>query len=108
MEDSVLTEEDIEWEVWRLRTNGYGGPSWIRSEHLWGWLREARKAEVAAEAAAETAGETDVEETVTKELLHWKKVVVLDQAAFREERLVEEATWQAVILIPKGVGTNVA
>ena len=54
VEDSVLTEEDIEWEVWRLRTNGYGGPSWIRSEHLWGWLREYWKAEVEAEAAAET------------------------------------------------------
>ena len=30
------------------------------------------------------------------------RVVELVQTAFGEERLVEESTWQAVVLIPKG------
>ena len=33
---------------------------------------------------------------------NWTTVVDLVQAAFQEGKLVEEATWQAVVLIPKG------
>ena len=34
----------------------------------------------------------------------WGKVVEMTQTAFREGKLVEEATWQTVVLIPKGKG----
>ena len=36
------------------------------------------------------------------DLYHWHKVMELLQVDFREGRLEEEATWQAVVLIPKG------
>ena len=35
---------------------------------------------------------------------HWERVVELIQTAFRDGELAEEATWQAVVLIPKGKG----
>ena len=34
----------------------------------------------------------------------WGKVVELTQTAFRDGNLAEEATWQTVVLIPKGKG----
>ena len=34
----------------------------------------------------------------------WGKVVELTQTAFRDGNLTEEATWQTVVLIPKGKG----
>ena len=34
----------------------------------------------------------------------WGKVVELTQTAFREGNMTEEATWQTVVLIPKGKG----
>ena len=34
----------------------------------------------------------------------WKKVVELTQTAFGEELLAEEATWQAMVMVPKGKG----
>ena len=34
----------------------------------------------------------------------WEKVVALVSAAFREGRLEKESTWQALVLIPKGIG----
>ena len=37
-------------------------------------------------------------------MYHLQKVVVLVQAALQEVRLTEEATWQVVVLIPKGLG----
>ena len=49
VEDSVLTEDYIEWEVQKLRSNLSGGPSGMMSEHFWSWLREARKAEESVE-----------------------------------------------------------
>ena len=58
---------------------------------------EATEAERDAEAEETT-------ETVTTELMNWRRLVALVQAAFREGRLEEEATWQAVALIPKGRG----
>ena len=33
---------------------------------------------------------------------NWTRFVDLLQTAFREGELAEEATWQAVVLIPKG------
>ena len=35
---------------------------------------------------------------------NWERVVELVQTAFRDRDLAEEATWQAVVLIPKGKG----
>ena len=32
----------------------------------------------------------------------WGKVVEITQTEFREGKLAEEATWQTVVLIPKG------
>ena len=32
----------------------------------------------------------------------WAKVVELTQTAFREGEMAEEATWQTVMLVPKG------
>ena len=37
-------------------------------------------------------------------MLNWEKVVAMVRAAFREGLLKKEATWQAVVLIPKGKG----
>ena len=39
-----------------------------------------------------------------KKMIHWEKVVALVRADFGEGQLAEEATWQAVVLIPKGKG----
>ena len=47
IDDSVPTEEEVEWAVWILRGHRSGGPSWMRSEHLQEWLREHREAEEA-------------------------------------------------------------
>ena len=45
VEDSVPTEDKIEWSMQRLRSNLSRGPSGMRVEHLCQWLREAQKAE---------------------------------------------------------------
>ena len=42
--------------------------------------------------------------TPTESEGHWGRVVELVQTAFRDWDLAEEATWQAVVLIPKGKG----
>ena len=50
---------------------------------------------------AEEKGEEKTEaEKESGEL--WGKVVEINQTAFREGKLAEEATWQTVVLIPKG------
>ena len=38
------------------------------------------------------------------EMTNWERVVVLVRDALGEGMLTEEATWQAVVLIPKGKG----
>ena len=43
-------------------------------------------------------------EIETLETSNWRKVVELIHTAFRDGRLAEEATWQALVLIPKGGG----
>ena len=45
VDDSVPTEEEIDWAVPRLRNNGSGGPSGMRAEHLKWWLAVARNNE---------------------------------------------------------------
>ena len=65
IDDSVPTEEEVEWAVRELRWHRLVGPSRMRVEHLREWLREhileeaskAKEAEVEAEAEAEAEGE---------------------------------------------------
>ena len=56
------------------------------------------------EIETETEEIEETEETETTEISQWKKVLDLVLAAFQEGRLAEEATWQEVVLISKGVG----
>ena len=44
VDDSVPTEDEIEWAVKQLCNNLSGGPSGMRVEHLKRWLATARKA----------------------------------------------------------------
>ena len=99
MDDSVPTEDDIKEAVKHLRRNIYGGALGMRAEHLKGWLTASNQKK--QEAAEEGEGKTDDKEGGPTEP-HWERLVDLIQAAFREGGLSEEATWQAVILIPKG------
>ena len=43
LEESVPTEDKIEWVVKRLHNHRSRGPSGIQAEHIKGWLAEARK-----------------------------------------------------------------
>ena len=52
VDDSVPTEEEMEWEVTRLLDHRSRGPSGMSSKHLKGWLAEAQKKE-REEAAAD-------------------------------------------------------
>ena len=40
IDDSITTEEEFVWEVQRLWGQKSGGPSWMRTQHLWEWLQE--------------------------------------------------------------------
>ena len=57
------------------------------------------------EVDTETYTETETE-TETSDASNWRKVVDMVQTAFQDGRLAEEATWQAVVLIPKGGGDS--
>ena len=113
----VPTEEDIEWAVTQLRYHRSGGLSGMRSEYLKGWLAQSRmkeREEAAAyqetltegtpEGSGGTGGEgTDkIREKTPEEASNWERVVDLVQTAFEEGQLVEDNTWQAVVLTPKG------
>ena len=83
----------------------------MREEHLKRLLVIARKEENAGTEATttvragikENSGTKAVQsETETTEADNWTMVVDLTHLAFREGKLAEEATWQAVVLIPKG------
>ena len=70
--------------------------------------KEVAAAKAAKGAAMETVGpggeetEEKREREDWKEMTNWYKVVDLVREDFREERLPEEATWKAVVMIPKG------
>ena len=98
IDDSVPTEDDIEAAVKKLRRNRSGGPSRIRAEHIKGWLAAAKRGGVAEEKGKEKTATGEEGEDL------WGKVVDLTQTAFRDGTLAEEATWQTVVLIPKGMG----
>ena len=52
MDDSIPTEDEIEWAAKRLQNHRSGGHSRMRAEHLKGWLAAAKRKE-REEAAAE-------------------------------------------------------
>ena len=56
VEDKVLDEGEIEWEVKRLRNNPSRGLSRMRAEHLKGWLAAARRGEKGETADKEGGG----------------------------------------------------
>ena len=98
IDDSVPTEDEVEEVVKKLRRNRSGGPSGIRVENIKGGLAAARRGEMAEEQGkTKMATEEEGEEL-------WGKVVELTQTAFREGKLAKEATWQAMVMIPKGEG----
>ena len=68
----------------------------MRAEHLKRWLTASKRGKRAAEKGEEkTEGEEEGGE-------NWENLVYLVQTAFWEGEMAEEATWQAVVLIPKG------
>ena len=78
----------------------------MRAEDLKGWLAAARRDEKEREARIKDGGDREGEqETQTEAEGHWGRVVEIVQTAFWEGELAEEATWQAVVLIPKGKTT---
>ena len=99
VEDGVPEEGEVEWAVKRLRNNRAGGLSRMRAEKLKDWLaaawREDKKVETAEK---EGGGRQDTQEGAE----NWERGVELVQTAFRDGLLAKEATWQAVVLIPKG------
>ena len=70
----------------------------MRTEHLKGWLAAARRGEKGETAEKEGGGREDTREGAEK----WARVVELVKTDFRDRDLAEEATWQAVVLFPKG------
>ena len=56
------------------------------------------------ETATKDGGGGGERERRTEAEGHWERVVELIQTDFWDGELVEEATWQAVVLIPKGKG----
>ena len=68
----------------------------MRAKHLQGLLAAANRGKLADEKGEE---KTEAEEEGGD---LWGKLVELTQTAFREGEMLEEATWQTVVLIPKG------
>ena len=95
----VPTEDEIEEAEKHLRRNRYRGPLGMRVEHLKRWLAAAKRRKRGA--AEEGEGTTEGKEGGLMDP-NWERLLDLVQTLFREGRLAEEATWQAVVLIPKG------
>ena len=91
-------EGEIEWAVKRLRNNRSRGPSQMQAEHLKGWLAAARRGEMGKTVDTERGCQEKTREGAE----NWARFVDLVHTAFRDGDLTEEATWQAVVLIPKG------
>ena len=107
VKDSVPEEGGIEWAVKRLHNNRSGGPSRILAEHIKGWIAAARRVEKEETTVAEgekraTETEKGGPEDPQEGADNWRRFVDLIQTAFREGKLAEQATWQALILIPTG------
>ena len=76
----------------------------MRAEDLKGWLATARRGETERETTTKDSGGGGERECQTEAEGHWGRFVELIQTSFRGGELEEEATWQAVVLIPKGKG----
>ena len=107
LDELVPMEDDIKWEVRKLRDNGSSSPSGIRAEHLQQWLWEAQKVQVDIASMTGSGLITEMDMKTLKEvntymememdmematmgplaLYHWKRVVVLMQTDCREGRL---------------------
>ena len=98
VKDLVPEEGEIEWKAKRLCKNCSGGPSRMRAEHIKGWLAAARREEKRDTIDTEKGCQEDPGEGAD----NWTRFMDLVQTAFREGELAKEATWQAVVLIPKG------
>ena len=94
--DSVHMEDEIGDAVKKPRRNRSGGGLGMRAENLKGRLVASNRRKMAAEK-----GEDKTEEEEERGD-RWGKLVELIQTAFREGDMAEEATWQTVVLIPKG------
>ena len=68
----------------------------MRAEHLKGWLAESNRRKLAEDKGEE---KTETEEEGGD---LWGKLVDLAQTEFWGGEMVEKATWQTVVLIPKG------
>ena len=94
MENSVSTEDKIEWEVKQIRNHRSWGTSCMQAEHIKGWLAEAQKEDASKAKIAATEGtlavfggiggaETeDRREKTTTEMTNWERVVELVKEAF--------------------------
>ena len=71
----------------------------MRAENLKGWLAAARRGEKKRETTDKEGGGRQYTQ---EEAENWGRVVELVQTDFRDGILAEEATWQAVVLIPEG------
>ena len=67
------------------------------AEHIKGWLAAAQRGEKGETADKEGGGREDTRAGAE----NWARVMELVQMAFRDRDLAKEATWQAVVLIPK-------
>ena len=61
----------------------------MQAKHLRRWMVESREAEM---------------ETETPDASNWRNVMELVQTELWDVLLADQATWQAVVLIPKGGG----
>ena len=110
VDDSVPTEDEIEWAVKQLCNNRSRGASGMLAEHLKRWLTTGRKANKDKETAGKEEAATTTERARTDILAaqketdsdNWMRVVDLVQSAFLVGNLTEEVTWQAVVRIYKG------
>ena len=110
MDDSVPTEDNIEWAVKRLQNHCSGGPSGVQDKHLKGLIAAERNKE-REEAAAEQdnlteertmsgpdrtgrEGSEERREKTHADASNWDRVVDLVQTVYGEG--------QAVVLLPKG------
>ena len=61
-----------------------------------------KEEEAATTAERERLGMSEAQKGMESDLDNWTRVVDLVQSSLREGKLAEEATWQVVVLIPKG------
>ena len=70
----------------------------MRAEHLKVRIAAERRGEMGETADTEREGQENTREGAE----NWTRIVDLIQTAFRDRDLAKEATWQEVVLIPKG------